>query len=125
MNIDQFRIPAGKKVDLSKFKTDDTDGYKDKDQAREDLAKNIERMTELQDMLYAQDVYSLLIVFQAMDAAGKDGAIKHVMSVNPQGVSVVSFKAFCRSFATMISFGGIRRHCPGAARSASSTSRSH
>lgn len=94
MNIDQYRIPAGKSVDLSKFKTDDTGGYKDKDQAQADLAKNIERMTELQDMLYAQDVHSLLIVFQAMDAAGKDGAIKHVMSgVNPQGVSVASFKA--------------------------------
>lgn len=94
MNTDQFRIPAGKKVDLSKFKTDDTGGYKDKEQAQADLAKNIERMTELQDMLYAQDVHSLLVVFQAMDAAGKDGAIKHVMSgVNPQGVSVSSFKA--------------------------------
>lgn len=94
MNIDQFRIKAGKNVDLSKHVADFTDGYTDKDQAKDDLAKNIERMTELQDMLYAQDVYSLLIVFQAMDAAGKDGAIKHVMSgVNPQGVSVASFKA--------------------------------
>lgn len=94
MNIDQYRIPVGKSVDLSKFKTDDTGGYKDKEQAQADLAKNIERMTELQDMLYAQDVHSLLVVFQAMDAAGKDGAIKHVMSgVNPQGVSVASFKA--------------------------------
>lgn len=94
MNTDQFRILTGKKVDLSKFKTDDTGGYKDKEQAQADLVKNIERMTELQDMLYAQDVHSLLVVFQAMDAAGKDGAIKHVMSgVNPQGVSVSSFKA--------------------------------
>jgi len=94
MNIDQFRIKAGKNVDLSKHAADFTDGYTDKDQAKDDLAKNIERMTELQDMLYAQDVHSLLIVFQAMDAAGKDGAIKHVMSgVNPQGVSVSSFKA--------------------------------
>lgn len=94
MNIDQFRIKAGKNVDLSKHAADFTDGYTDKEQAQADLAKNIERMTELQDMLYAQDVHSLLIVFQAMDAAGKDGAIKHVMSgVNPQGVSVASFKA--------------------------------
>lgn len=94
MNIDQFRIKAGKNVDLSKHSADFTDGYTDKDQAKDDLAKNIERMTELQDMLYAQDVHSLLVVFQAMDAAGKDGAIKHVMSgVNPQGVSVASFKA--------------------------------
>ena len=94
MNIDQFRIKPGKNVDLSKQAADFTDGYTDKDQAKDDLANNIERMTELQDMLYAQDVHSLLIVFQAMDAAGKDGAIKHVMSgVNPQGVSVASFKA--------------------------------
>lgn len=94
MNIDQFRIKAGKNVDLSKHSADFTDGYMDKDQAKDDLAKNIERMAELQDMLYAQDVHSLLVVFQAMDAAGKDGAIKHVMSgVNPQGVSVSSFKA--------------------------------
>ncbi|HMS08523.1 MAG TPA: polyphosphate kinase 2 family protein [Pyrinomonadaceae bacterium] len=94
MNIDQFRIKPGKNVDLSKHAADFTDGYTDKDQAKDDLANNIERMTELQDMLYAQDVHSLLIVFQAMDAAGKDGAIKHVMSgVNPQGVSVASFKA--------------------------------
>jgi len=94
MNIDQFRIKAGKNVDLSKHSADFTDGFTDKKEAEADLAKNIERMTELQDMLYAQDVYSLLVVFQAMDAAGKDGAIKHVMSgVNPQGVSVASFKA--------------------------------
>ncbi len=94
MKTEKYLVAPGSKVDLSKFKTDDTGGYKDKEQAQADLAKNIERMTELQDMLYAQDVHSLLVVFQAMDAAGKDGAIKHVMSgVNPQGVSVSSFKA--------------------------------
>ncbi|QYO65312.1 polyphosphate kinase 2 family protein [Leptolyngbya sp. 7M] len=93
MNTDQFRIDFGKKVDLSKYSANFTDGYTDKDQAKDDLAKNIERMTELQDMLYAQDVYSLLIIFQAMDAAGKDGAIEHVMSgINPQGCHVTSFK---------------------------------
>ena len=80
MNIDQFRIKAGKNVDLSKHSADFTDGFTDKKEAEADLAKNIERMTELQDMLYAQDVYSLLVVFQAMAAAGKDGAITHVMS---------------------------------------------
>src|SRR5678809_999542 len=68
--------------------------YRDKDEAGERLKKGIERLRDLQDKLYAQDRWSLLLVFQAMDAAGKDGAIKHVMSgVNPQGCQVVSFKA--------------------------------
>ena len=58
-----------------------------------DLKKNVARLRELQDVLYAQDKHSLLLIFQAMDAAGKDGAIEHVMSgVNPQGCHVVSFK---------------------------------
>lgn len=93
MNIDKFRIKEGEKLVLSDHATDFTGVYDDKDAAVSDLQKNIRRMTELQDMLYAQDIYSLLIVFQAMDAAGKDGAIEHVMSgVNPQGCHVVSFK---------------------------------
>lgn len=80
-------------MDLGKFATDFTGAYTDKKEAVKDLEKNVERLRELQDKLYAQDVYSLLIIFQAMDAAGKDGAIKHVMSgVNPQGCHVVSFK---------------------------------
>lgn len=93
MNTDKFKVKADSSLKLSKHQTDFTDGYKDKDQARADLKKNIERMAELQDTLYAQDVYSLLIIFQAMDAAGKDGTIRHVMSgINPQGCHVVSFK---------------------------------
>jgi PPK2 family polyphosphate:nucleotide phosphotransferase len=66
----------------------------DKPRAKEALAMGIEVLAELQDMLYAQDNWAVLLVFQAMDAAGKDGAIKHVMSgVNPQGCQVFSFKA--------------------------------
>jgi PPK2 family polyphosphate:nucleotide phosphotransferase len=66
----------------------------DKPRAKEALASGVEVLTELQDVLYAQDRWSLLLIFQAMDAAGKDGAIKHVMSgVNPQGCQVFSFKA--------------------------------
>jgi PPK2 family polyphosphate:nucleotide phosphotransferase len=66
----------------------------DKPQAKEALAHGIEVLAELQDMLYAQDNWAVLLIFQAMDAAGKDGAIKHVMSgVNPQGCQVFSFKA--------------------------------
>ena len=66
----------------------------DKPQAKEALAMGIDVLAELQDMLYAQDNWAVLLIFQAMDAAGKDGAIKHVMSgVNPQGCQVFSFKA--------------------------------
>lgn len=94
MNIEKFRIKEGSKLNLKKHDPDLTANYTDKKEAVADLKDNIDKLAELQDMLYAQDVYSLLIVFQAMDAAGKDGAIKHVMSgVNPQGVSVASFKA--------------------------------
>ncbi len=93
MNTDKFRISEGTKLDLNEHPTDFTGDYTDKDEASEDLKKNVERLGELQDVLYAEDQRSLLIIFQAMDAAGKDGAIKHVMSgINPQGVSVVSFK---------------------------------
>lgn len=93
MNIDKFLVREGVKVDLKDHPTDYKGDYTDKDEAVEDLEKNVERLTELQEILYAQDVYSLLIIFQAMDAAGKDGAIEHVMSgVNPQGCHVTSFK---------------------------------
>lgn len=93
MKTEQFFVKENSKLDLKKHPTDFTGDYTDKKEAVKDLQKNIERMRELQDVLYAQDVYSLLIVFQAMDAAGKDSAIEHVMSgVNPQGCSVVSFK---------------------------------
>ena len=94
MDINKFRITEGSKVDLDQHACDFTDGYNDKDAAEDDLKKNVERMKELQDTLYAQNIYSLLIVIQAMDAAGKDSVIEHVMSgVNPQGCHVVSFKA--------------------------------
>jgi PPK2 family polyphosphate:nucleotide phosphotransferase len=93
MKIDKFRVREGARLNLKNYKTDDTDGLKDKDEAKEALANNIKRMSELQDTLYAQDTKALLVIFQAMDAAGKDSAIEHVMSgVNPQGVQVTSFK---------------------------------
>lgn len=88
-----FLVQEGAKLDLSKHKTDFTGDYKDKLEAQEDLKNDIARLTELQETLYAQDVNGLLIIFQAMDAAGKDSVIKHVMSgLNPQGVEVTSFK---------------------------------
>ena len=82
----------GKKHLVSDFDSSFT-GNLSKQDAKEQLAKDIEKLSELQSMLYAQDRYSVLVIFQAMDAAGKDGTIKHVMSgINPQGCQVYSFK---------------------------------
>lgn len=82
----------GEKHNVSEFKTDFTAGLT-KPEGQQLLGENIERLAKLQDKLYAQDRYSILIIFQAMDAAGKDGTIKHVMSgINPQGCQVFSFK---------------------------------
>src|SRR6187551_3200946 len=94
MKTDNFRIAEGSKVNLEDHSTDFTGDYTEKAGAVTDLGKNVERLRKLQDVLYAQDKYSLLLIFQAMDAAGKDGAIEHVMSgVNPQGCQVHAFKA--------------------------------
>jgi PPK2 family polyphosphate:nucleotide phosphotransferase len=88
-----YRIDGGKHFRLKDFDPANTDHCKSKEEAEEGLQQGILRMAELQDKLYAQDRWSLLLIFQAMDAAGKDGAIKHVMSgVNPQGCQVYSFK---------------------------------
>jgi PPK2 family polyphosphate:nucleotide phosphotransferase len=91
-----YRITKGKGFRLADVDPGDTAFLEseDADRAREALKQGIELLAEQQDMLYAQDRWSLLLIFQAMDAAGKDGTIKHVMSgVNPQGVQVYSFKA--------------------------------
>ena len=91
-----FRIDDGAGFRLKGIDPGNTLDFssEDKPRAKEALAAGIEALTSLQDMLYAQDRWSVLLIFQAMDAAGKDGAIKHVMSgVNPQGCQVFSFKA--------------------------------
>ena len=91
-----YRVTRGGKFKLSDIDPGDTAhlNREDKPRAQEALAIGRDAMSTLQDMLYAQDRWSVLLVFQAMDAAGKDGAIKHVMSgVNPQGCQVTSFKA--------------------------------
>ena len=91
-----FRVTNGDKFRLKDHAPDDTLGFKseDKPRAREALAAGVEALAQLQDRLYAQDQWAVLLIFQAMDAAGKDGAIKHVMSgVNPQGCQVSSFKS--------------------------------
>jgi PPK2 family polyphosphate:nucleotide phosphotransferase len=90
-----FRVDKGKGFRLKDVDPRDTLEFKseDKPRAKEALTLGVEALAELQDKLYAQDRWSLLLIFQAMDAAGKDGAIKHVMSgVNPQGCQVYSFK---------------------------------
>src|SRR5215471_7900990 len=94
MKHDTLIVPPGKKIRLKDFDPGATGKYKSKDEAREKLEADIRRLAEYQDILYAQNTHALLIIFQAMDAAGKDGTIKHVMSgVNPQGTQVFSFKA--------------------------------
>jgi PPK2 family polyphosphate:nucleotide phosphotransferase len=91
-----YRVTDGKKFRLADVDPRDTGELKseDKPRAKEALATGVEALAELQDMLYAQDHWAVLLIFQAMDAAGKDGAIKHVMSgVNPQGCEVYAFKS--------------------------------
>jgi PPK2 family polyphosphate:nucleotide phosphotransferase len=88
-----YRVDKGKKFRLKDYDPADTNKLHSQEHAEELLVKGVARMAELQDMLYAQDRWGLLLIFQAMDAAGKDGVIKHVMSgVNPQGCQVYSFK---------------------------------
>jgi PPK2 family polyphosphate:nucleotide phosphotransferase len=88
-----FRIPEGKKVELDKWPTKIKPIYKSKKKYKKYLKKNINKLSNQQQLLYASNSYSVLLIFQAMDAAGKDGAIRHVMSgINPQGCQVFSFK---------------------------------
>jgi PPK2 family polyphosphate:nucleotide phosphotransferase len=88
-----YRIDQGKNFRLKDFDSAATAHIHSKEQAQKLLQQSIVEMTELQDKLYAEDSWGVLLIFQAMDAAGKDGAIKHVMSgVNPQGCQVFSFK---------------------------------
>jgi PPK2 family polyphosphate:nucleotide phosphotransferase len=95
MNIDikDFRVPALGDFKLNEWPTRVEPFYKSKKEYRKLLKKQVAELSEKQKMHYADDRYSLLLIFQAMDAAGKDGAIKHVMSgINPQGCQVFSFK---------------------------------
>jgi PPK2 family polyphosphate:nucleotide phosphotransferase len=93
LNPAHFRVPSGKKVDLHKWPTLIKPVYDSKEHYHELLRDHVEKLSELQTLLYASNSYSLLLIFQAMDAAGKDSVIKHVLSgVNPQGCQVYSFK---------------------------------
>jgi len=93
---DPYCVTNGRKFKLKDIKPGDTGSLraKDKDKAKQALELGIQTLADLQDKLYAQDNWGVLLIFQAMDAAGKDSAIKHVMSgINPQGCDVASFKA--------------------------------
>ena len=88
-----FRVAEGGEVNLKKWPTKVKPVYKSKEQYRELLQDHVARLSSQQELLYASNRYAVLLIFQAMDAAGKDGAIRHVMSgVNPQGCQVFSFK---------------------------------
>jgi PPK2 family polyphosphate:nucleotide phosphotransferase len=92
--VSRYLVDDGRKFRLTDHDPGDTAGLKSKKKAQEMLQEGIRLLAELQDKLYAQDRWAVLLVFQAMDAAGKDGAIKHVMSgINPQGCQVYSFKS--------------------------------
>jgi PPK2 family polyphosphate:nucleotide phosphotransferase len=93
INIKDFRVPAGKKVNLDKWPTLVKPIYSSKKIYKELLGKQVEELSEQQQLHYASNRYAVLVIFQAMDAAGKDGVIRHVMSgINPQGCQVFSFK---------------------------------
>jgi len=93
INLKHFRVPEGEQINLKKWPTLVEPVYQSKQHYHELLGKQVEELISLQQLQYASNRYAVLLIFQAMDAAGKDGAIKHVMSgVNPQGCQVFSFK---------------------------------
>jgi len=92
--VKPFRVDHGKHFYLKDHDPAQTAGVDSKDEAKRLLHEGVAKLSNLQDKLYAENGWALLLIFQAMDAAGKDGVIKHVMSgVNPQGCQVYSFKA--------------------------------
>src|SRR4051812_718193 len=93
INIDDFRVAEGSRLRLQREKTCIDPVYAGKDGYKTQPHGEVEKLAALQDLLYAENRQALLVVFQAMDAAGKDGAIKHVLSgINPQGCRVYGFR---------------------------------
>ena len=93
IKLEDFKVREGQKVSLNKWPTDVPKVYSSKGHYKEMLEQHVEGLSELQRVHYADNRYAVLLIFQAMDAAGKDGAIRHVMSgINPQGCQVYSFK---------------------------------
>jgi PPK2 family polyphosphate:nucleotide phosphotransferase len=106
--VDSLRVKPGRNVKLRKWDTDYDHKMMTKEEGELLLTEGVKHLSEMQDMLYAHNQYSMLIVFQAMDAAGKDSAIKHVMSgLNPQGVKVTSYKT---PSSTELDHGYLWRH---------------
>ena len=90
---ERLKVKADTNVSLSKWDPENTEGFEDKKSVKKKMAKNLERLSELQYLLYAENKRSVLVVLQALDAGGKDGTIRHVMGpLNPQSCKVVSFK---------------------------------
>lgn len=125
IDIDQYRVKEGEKISLKDFPTA-CDVKIEKAEVKERyFPETIEKLKVLQEKLYAQNTYGLIIVLQAMDAAGKDGTVNHVFaSLNPGGVKVVSFKQRRARRRIMITCGASIRPCRSAATSAFSTVRS-
>jgi PPK2 family polyphosphate:nucleotide phosphotransferase len=93
MHKSPYLVQPGKKFNLKDFPTDDTGPFKDKEEAEPIIEKERQQICDLQEVLYAESKHAVLVVFQAIDAGGKDGAIRYIFSgVNPQGCSVTSFK---------------------------------
>lgn len=93
IDIEDFRVPPHKKVSLKDWPTRVKPVYATKEQYKEILEDHVTKMSSFQELLYASNRYALLLIFQGMDSAGKDGAIRHVMSgINPEGCQVFSFK---------------------------------
>lgn len=93
MNLKYLLVPPGKRIKLKRYDPGYTGKFKSKRAAKKKLQQDIRKLKEYQDVLYAQNIYAILFIFQALDAAGKDSVIKHIMSgVNPQGCEVFSFK---------------------------------
>ncbi len=97
MNLsERFKVEPGSKVRLARWDPDDTAGFPDKESVETKMQKNLKRLSELEYLLYAENKRSILIVLQAMDAGGKDGAIRHLTrSLNPQSCKVIPFKTPC------------------------------
>ena len=124
--VKRFAVAPGSKIDLKKdFDPGDTAGYEKPENAAAFLDEGVEFLADYQEKLYAENARSLLVVLQALDAAGKDSTIEHVMSgVNPQGCQVTSFKApIARRTRSRLSLACGPARCPRAATSASSTGR--
>ena len=124
IDLDRIVVPPNTTVKLKQFPTDWTDPFKSKEEAQEKLRADVTQLAEWQDKLYAQNQYALLIILQAIDAAGKDSTIKHVMSgVNPVGCDVTSFKAPSSEELDHDYMWRTARRCRSAARSAFSIAR--